>query len=108
MKETLLKFLDKRKIVYEQQNSFQKGKSKTLAIFDLYIEITRALDKTDYASSVLLGFSKAFGSVNHNALLKKLENYGIRVIADNLFQFYLNRRNEKIKKFKHLIFKKTY
>ena len=56
-----------------------------------------ALDKGDYACSVFLDFAKAFDTVNHNILLKKLENYGIRGIANKWFASYLTNRHQVVK-----------
>ena len=40
---------------------------------------------------------KAFGSVDHRILLKKLDYYGIRVKALQLFESYLNSRSQYVK-----------
>ena len=39
---------------------------------------------------------KAFNTVNHNILIKKLECYGIRDIANNLMENYLTNRRQYV------------
>ena len=78
-----LDFLGRNNIIYKHQFGFQKNKSTTQAVFDLYTRIVSALDKGYYACSVFLDFTKAFDTVDHKILLSKLQNYGIRGIAKN-------------------------
>ena len=82
----LTKYLDKSKIIYEHQFGFQKNRSITLVVLDLSTRITKALDSGNYAASVFLDFAKAFDTVNHQILLSKLENYGIRGPAKDWFE----------------------
>ena len=65
----LLDFLDKNSI-YKHQFGFQKNKSTTQAVFDLYTKIVGVLDKRNYTCSVFL--AKAFDTVDHKILLSKL------------------------------------
>ena len=74
----ITKYLDKNKIIYEHQFGSQRNRSTTLAVLDLSARITKALDRGNYAANVFLNFAKAFDTVNHQILLSKLENYGIR------------------------------
>ena len=78
MLKPLTSFIEKNKIIYEHQFGFQKNRSTTLAVVDLYTKIVNTLDKGNYACSVFLDFAKAFDTVNHKILISKLENYGIR------------------------------
>jgi len=41
-----------------------------------------------------LDLKKAFDTVNHSILMKKLYNFGIRVNAQNLFASYLSNRKQ--------------
>ena len=93
----LLDFLDKEHIIYKQQFDFWKNKSITQAAFDLYARIVDVLDKGNYACSVFLDFAKAFDTVGHRILLSKLQNYGIRGIAKDLFESYLTNRKQIVK-----------
>ena len=93
----LTKFLDKYNIIYEHQFGFQKNRSTTLAVLDLNTRIIKALDNGNYAASVFLDFDKAFDTVNHEILIDKLENYGIRGIVKNWFESYLKNRHQIVK-----------
>ena len=93
----LIKYLDKSKIIYEHQFGFQKSRSTTLAVLDLSTRITKALDCGNYAASVFLDFAKVFDTVNHQILLSKLENYGIRGPAKEWFESYLKNRHQIVK-----------
>ena len=93
----LVKYMEQEKIIFPKQYGFQKNKSTTLAVLDLYAKLINALDKGEYACSVFLDFAKAFDTVNHKILLKKLENYGIRGVANNWFESYLTNHYQTVK-----------
>lgn len=97
MLQRLTSFMEKNKIIYEHQFGFQKNKSTTLAVVDLYTKIVDTLDKGNYACSVFLDFAKAFDTVNHKILVSKLENYGIRGTVKQWFESYLNNRKQTVK-----------
>ena len=93
----LIKYLGKSKKIYEHQFRFQKNRSTTLAVLDLSTRITNALDSGNYAASVFLDFAKAFDTINHQILLRKLENYSIRGPAKDWFESYLRNRHQIVK-----------
>ena len=53
-----------------------------------------AIDKGNYACGVFIDLQKAFDTVDHEILLKKLSYYGIRGIALTLFKSYLSDRKQ--------------
>ena len=76
MQSQLVTYLEDNKIIYEQQFGFQKNKSTSLAVLDMYSKIIKAIESKKYLCSMFPDFAKAFDTVNHNILLKKLEHYG--------------------------------
>ena len=59
-------------------------------------KITKALQDGDYVMGVFIDFSKAFDTVNHEILLRKLHHYGITGNAYNWFVSYLNDRTQYV------------
>ena len=56
--------------------------------------IRSALDNSNFACGIFIDLQKAFDTVNHKILLKKLEHYGIRGVANNWFKSYLSNRQQ--------------
>ena len=90
----LLNYLDKYDILCNNQYGFRKGHSTSLALVDLYDKISEAIDKKEVAVGVFLDLSKAFDTVNHDILFKKLEHYSVRSIALNWMKSYFSDRQQ--------------
>ena len=71
MYERLFNFLNKNKILYDHQFGFQKKKSTSVAIIDIYSKLIDSIEQKKFSCSVFLDFAKAFGAVNHDILLQK-------------------------------------
>ena len=53
-----------------------------------------SLDEGKYACGVFIDLQKAFDTVDHEILLKKLSHYDIRGNASSLFKSYLSNRQQ--------------
>ena len=56
--------------------------------------IQTQLDDGKYSAGVFVDLKKAFDTVDHNILLKKLDYYGVRGIANEWFVSYLKSRKQ--------------
>ena len=65
-----------------------------MAILDLQSKIIESLEKKEIPCAIFLDFAKAFDTVNHEILLKKLEHYGIRERTLDWFKTYLSGRKQ--------------
>ena len=75
---------------------FQRNHSTVMALTVLVDKIADALQNGEFVIGVFLDFSKAFDTVNHNILFKKLEYFGIRGIALKWLQSYLYKRTQYV------------
>ncbi len=94
MYKRLISFIDENKIIYEHQFGFQKGKSTSQAILDMSTKIVTAIEKKELSFCVFLDFAKAFDTVDHHILIKKVDYYGIRGTAQDWFKSYLSNRTQ--------------
>ena len=92
----LMKFLEYKNIIHPGQYGFQNQLSTVHAIMELSEGISSAIDMKKYTVGVFIDLKKAFDTINHSILIKKLENYGIRGIASNWIQSYLQNRMQYV------------
>ena len=74
-----------KKNICERQFGFWSVHSTTHALLEITGKIKQTCDSGKYACRVHLNLQKAFDTVNHDILYKKLSHYGIRGIARNWF-----------------------
>ena len=71
MYKRLIKFLNKHNILNKHQYGFRNKRSTDLALIELTDWITKAIENNEYTLGIFLDLSEAFGTINHEILLKK-------------------------------------
>ena len=90
-------FLNKHNQFYNSQYGFRSHHSCENAIAELVGNILKNKENGKITISLFLDLLKAFDSLQHETLLKKLEIYGIRGVALEWFSSYLKDRSMRAK-----------
>lgn len=93
----LYNFFHKFKIINKKQYSYQKNKNATYALVDVLNTIYSSIENDDAVIGTFIDLKKAFDTVSHKILFKKLYNVGIRGVALNLIISYLSDRTQKVR-----------
>ena len=76
------------------QFGFRKSRSTSHPINHSIGVITEQIEKRKHVIGIFIDLSKAFDTINHDILLAKLSNYGIRGIILQLIESYLKSRKQ--------------
>jgi len=96
MCKRLCSFLQLHNVLYSYQFGFRKYHCTTFALIEVINGIYQHLDNDEYTIGIYLDLQKAIDTVNHDGLLYKLHNYGIRGIVYQWFKNYLSDRKQFI------------
>ena len=89
-------FLASSGILHDSQFGFRKGHSTSHALNYTTHYINEALVRGNHVLGIFIDLSKAFDTIDHEILLSKLQNYGIRGEAHSLLKSYLLDRKQYV------------
>lgn len=88
----IIPFIDRMKILPEKQSGFRKSHSTCTALVNLFSDLIDAKDEGKYSSLVMLDYSQAFDSMNHNLLVAKMHYYSFSEKTIEWVRSYLQNR----------------
>ena len=92
----LVNFIDKYNILYVNRFGFREQHSTMHATLLITDKKKRAKEDGLFSYEIFLHFSKAFDTVVHSILIRKLSHYEIRGIANDWFTSYLHNRRQHV------------
>ena len=90
------KYLEINDILFKNQYGFRKKHSTSFALIDLYDKISTAIENKETAVGIFLDLSKAFDTVNHEILFRKLEHYGLHDLPLQWVKSYFYERKQVV------------
>ena len=96
MYSRIWKFINDQKLLYKFQFGFREGHNTSLALMVLLDEIYNAFNNNEYVIGIFIDLRKAFETIDHKILLRKLLKYGIRGVAHKWFESYLSERYQRV------------
>jgi exonuclease III len=94
--DQLSTFINSNNILITRQSGFRKSYSTSSAVVDVADFINNELSNNKYVCATLIDLRKAFDTVDHRILLKKLFCYGIRDTSFSWFESYLSERQQLV------------
>lgn len=107
IKIRLMGYLGKQKIIPKNQFGFIPKKNTSHAVAHFTNKVLDCWEKHKKCAGIFLDVQKAFDSVNHAKLINKMEMFGIRGLALQLFKSYLSNRMQRVRSTKMSGFRKV-
>lgn len=92
----MTEFFNKKSVLTDSQYGFRKDRSTEMALLTLKEYVLQSFENNYYTVGIFIDFSKAFDSLNHEILIRKLCLYGIRGKPLELLKSYLKHRRQYV------------
>ncbi|XP_041483858.1 uncharacterized protein LOC121430607 [Lytechinus variegatus] len=96
IRDKITEHIDKHKLIYDTQHGFTKGRSTTTNLLEYLEIITKRVDEGTPVDVVYLDLAKAFDTVPHKRLIRKIEAHGIGGKLLQWIKCWLNDRKQRV------------
>ena len=96
MHSRLYDFPENSNSLYKLQFGFRKKHPTEHALLNIVERIKKDLDNQTFVCDVFIDLEKAFATVSHKILLKKLHHYGIKGATNCWLTYYLSNRKQHV------------
>ena len=87
-------FLEQNKLLTKKQNGFRSKHSTIQTVFDFTTDLLYSYNEQLDTIAIYIDFKKAFDTVNHDLLIKKLSNFNFGENTCQLIKSYLQNRSQ--------------
>ena len=95
--DQLVEHLEKNNLLSNHQHAYRKSHSTKTCLFEVVNYLYRLIDQKKYTAIVSLDLSKAFDSINHSLILKKLSKMNLSENTLLWVESYLTNRKQRTK-----------
>jgi Reverse transcriptase (RNA-dependent DNA polymerase) len=96
VKDKIVQHLDKNNLIRATQHGFMRGRSCTTNLLAFLDKVTAKLDSGNAADVIYLDFAKAFDTLPHERLKKKLKAYGLSAKLMAWITAWLTDRKQRV------------
>ena len=96
IRDHIMDFLIKHKLINSSQQGFLKSKSCLTNLLCFFEEITKWVDEGSPVDIIYLDFQKAFDKVPHQRLILKLKSHGIGISIINWIEQWLTDMRQRV------------
>lgn len=94
--DQLYSFLERNNVLDQHQYGFRANRSTQDAVGMLLSRASKLVDRKRKVAIIFLDIAKAFDSVSHDVLLKRIERLGVRGHVNELIRSYLQYRSQYV------------
>ena len=92
--ERLDLFVEKNALLSDNQYGFRANRSPSMALIELTEEIISNTNNKLYTVGVFVDLKKAFDTIDHKILIRKMMKYGFRGVVSNWLKSYITDREQ--------------